>query len=101
VISPPHCETCTCRPKTHQHRLGDLELRLNDPKKSPSPRLEIVQWELSGHCFTVALWQWDKDGMADLRFVGRRPLDADTFTFWKLVREGQDIAERGDVREYA
>ena len=70
-------------------KIGDLELR-NNWKGEPlqSMRMEIVEWQESGHCYTVARW---KDG--DLLFVGGRPFNVDLGDFLKLAQIGHNFIQ--------
>lgn len=81
------------------YRIGDLELRLNDIPKNPqilhSPWSEIVQWstrnDIPEHCWTIATFEYDRDGYPELRYCGRRPLDLekdDMEIFLNLIQEG-------------
>lgn len=82
-----------------RYRIGDLELRLNDiPKESckiHSPWSEIVQWskreDVAEHCWTIATFEYDKDGHPELHYCGSRPLDLekdDIRAFLSLIEEG-------------
>ena len=85
------------------YRIGDLELRLNDIPENPqilhSPWSEIVQWGKytttegvnAECCWTVATFEYDKDGQPELRYCGSRPLDLDedqSKVFQSLIKEG-------------
>lgn len=83
-----------------RYRIGDLELRLNDlPKDSKlilhSPWSEIVQWskrnDKAEHCWTIATFEYDKDGYPELHYCGRRPLELEKDNiqaFLSLIEEG-------------
>lgn len=80
------------------YRIGNLELRLNDlPKEEPvlhSPHSEIVQWSENTetpHCWTIASFEYDRDGYPELRYCGDRPLQLDKDQqeiFQILIKEG-------------
>lgn len=82
-----------------RYRIGDLELRLNDTPGNPqilhSPWSEIVQWstrnDIPEHCWTIATFEYDRDGYPELRYCGSRPLDLekdDMEIFLNLIQEG-------------
>lgn len=102
-----------------RYRVGDLELRLNDIPKEPcklhSPWSEIVQWSKRDytfeHCWTIATFEYDKDGYPELHYCGRRPLDLnkeESEVFLKLINEGYkyvrntkgEIIKEGLLEEY-
>lgn len=80
------------------YRIGNLELRLNDlPKEEPilhSPHSEIVQWSENTetpHCWTIATFEYDRDGYPELHYCGDRPLHLDKEhqeIFQILIKEG-------------
>lgn len=88
------------------YRIGNLELRLNDvPKeelKIHSPYSEIVQWsENTGtqFCWTIATFEYDRDGYPELRYCGDRPLQLDKAQqeiFQVLIREGYGYKRNSD-----
>lgn len=82
-----------------RYRIGDLELRLNDIPKEPckihSPWSEIVQWskreDVAEHCWTIATFEYDKDGYPELHYCGKRPLELEKDNiqaFLTLIEEG-------------
>lgn len=102
-----------------RYRIGDLELRLNDTPGNPqilhSPWSEIVQWstrnDIPEHCWTIATFEYDRDGYPELRYCGRRPLDLnkeESEIFLKLINEGYkyvrntkgEIIKKGLLEEY-
>ena len=102
------------------YKIGNLELRLNDIPKEPhkihSPWSEIVQWnECSGdrqeYCWTIATFEYNRDGYPELHYCGRRPLDLnkeESEVFLKLINEGYkyvrntkgEIIKEGLLEEY-
>lgn len=76
------------------YRIGDLELRLNDVNeelKLHSPFSEIVQWYKDEHCWTIATFEYDRDGWPELHYCGNRPLELpeDSYeVFLMLIKEG-------------
>ena len=92
--------TVTCR-------IDNLELRL--PEKEQDRFSEIVKYvknqEAPGgeYCFTVASFEYDRDGYPELTFCGNRPLELTPQEFEKfmiLVNEGYKYRKEYDG-EYA
>ena len=90
-----------------RYRIGDLELRLNDIPKEPckihSPWSEIVQWskreDVTEHCWTIATFEYDKDGYPELHYCGSRPLELDEHEaelFRILIKEGYGYKRNKD-----
>ena len=92
------------------YRIGNLELRLRDiPEKEEilhSPYSEIVQWNSDNkYCWTIATFEYDKNGYPELRYCGDRPLALDgddTEVFIKLIKEGYSFKrdEKGRIEKY-
>lgn len=90
------------------YRIGNLELRLNDvPLKESflhSPYSEIVQWSENAekpHCWTIATFEYDKDGYPELHYCGNRPLQLNKEEhriFKVLIEEGYNY-RRNDNNE--
>lgn len=84
------------------YRIGNLELRLQDPKENEkihSPWSEIVKWvrrtdptsNNDEYCYTIATYDYDKDGWPELKFCGNRPCDLSSVEmeiFMDLVKTG-------------
>ena len=89
------------------YRIGDLELRLNDlPEETNvlhSPWSEIVQWSITGeksYCWTIATFEYDRDGYPELHYCGDRPLSLDKNQqeiFQVLIKEGYGYARKNGV----
>ena len=85
-----------------KYRIDNLELRLRDVDDNDtihSPWSEIVKWNkreestLSDkkYCYTLATYEYDRDGWPELRFCSNRPCDLskeDMDAFIDLVKEG-------------
>lgn len=88
------------------YRIGNLELRLNDvPKeelKLHSPYSEIVQWSKdteTAHCWTIATFEYDRDGYPELHYCCDRPLHLDREyqeIFQILIKEGYGYKRNSD-----
>jgi hypothetical protein len=82
------------------YRIDNLELRLNDLPEDTnilhSPWSEIVQWsELKNggqnHCWTIATFEYDRDGYPELHYCGNRPTELPkeyVDIFLELINEG-------------
>lgn len=84
------------------YRIGNLELRLQDPDptaKIHSPWSEIVKWGRRSdptdsdkeYCYTIASYDYDREGWPELRFCGNRPCDlsdVEMEIFMDLVKTG-------------
>lgn len=76
------------------YRLGNIELRVSKyrysvEKKEWEDGLEIVEWG-NNSCWSIALFEVDKDGICELHFVQDRPLSGsvDWVDFGNLIEIG-------------
>ena len=67
--------------------INGMELR-NNYKGEPLDILEIVKWQGSGSCYTIAHW---KGG--DLTFIGGRPFNENLGDFLKLAQIGHNFIQ--------
>ena len=89
--------------KSVTYRIDNLELRL--PDKEHCSCSEIVRYvsnrlaQDGEFCFTVATFEYDKDGFPELTFCGNRPLELTPEEFEKfmiLVRDGYKYKKEYD-----
>lgn len=89
--------------KSVTYRIDNLELRL--PDKEHCSCSEIVRYvpnklaQDGEFCFTVATFEYDKDGYPELTFCGIRPLELTPEEFEKfmiLVRDGYKYKKEYD-----
>lgn len=89
--------------KSVTYRIDNLELRL--PDKEHCSCSEIVRYVSNRlapdgeFCFTVATFEYDKDGYPELTFCGNRPLELTSEEFEKfmiLVRDGYKYKKEYD-----
>lgn len=94
------------------YRIGNLELRLQDPdptSKIHSPWSEIVKWarrtdpesDNEEYCYTIAMYDYDRDGWPELRFCGNRPCDLSSVEmeiFMDLVKTGYKYRRKDDLK---
>ena len=89
--------------KSVTYRIDNLELRL--PDKEHCSCSEIVRYisnrlaQDGEFCFTVAIFEYDKDGYPELTFCGNRPLELTPEEFEKfmiLVRDGYKYKKEYD-----
>jgi len=74
--------------------LGDLYLRWTSNFATPLVKyLEVVSYEQGDYCFTIAVWDKDKEGY-NLRYIGTRPFEVNNQEqLQKLFRYGQAILD--------
>ena len=89
--------------KSVTYKIDNLELRL--PDKEHCSCSEIVRYvsnrlaQDGEFCFTVATFEYDKDGYPELTFCGNRPLELTPDEFEKfmiLVRDGYKYKKEYD-----
>jgi hypothetical protein len=89
--------------KSVTYRIDNLELRL--PDKEHCSCSEIVRYvsnrlaQDGEFCYTVATFEYDRDGYPELTFCGNRPLELTSEEFEKfmiLVRDGYKYKKEYD-----
>jgi hypothetical protein len=81
--------------KPFRMKIDDIEARTCDEHLSnfkDISTIEIVKWE-ANTCFTVACFNKDSDGFF-LKFVGSRPFQLDSFTFFEIARNAQAFLDK-------
>lgn len=75
-------------------RIGNLEFRLNDDKRSPEIVGILEQKDGTETCYTLVFYERDNEGY-NIHFIGPRPFDesVDRNDFWKLLKFGQKICD--------
>lgn len=82
-------------------KFKDFEIRTTHTYgENKEPYVELIKWEEHNgrrHCFTLAYWNYDKDGYPSLVFVGERPLEfiaeLDVSVIWKQLFLAQQMFE--------
>ena len=89
-----------------KYRIDNLELRLQDEGDNNtlhSPWSEIVKWSTNDgqeYCWTVATFEYDRDGYPELHYCGDRPTHLtknEMSIFIDLVEEGYGYKRKDGI----
>ena len=83
-------------------RIDNIELRMTENPFKEYKYIEIVKWvpyegphtDVKEYCYTLASYQYDKDGYPELHYCGERPLELNNEEkglFDYFVRQGYKL----------